>query len=189
MAARFERDYQDNTIATARTEAETAIANAEARAEAVTTRTLMLEQWTEIFGEAEAQRFMEMSDAVSNWYSRETGENADLFYSRYYAEARRSVEGDVIGDLEQSYNRIEGGKARQMTQEDVENYARMLARSESEARAAIRNEPNKADRVAILYALNEIDPDMAERIATSLLDILRQDEGNTFYRLIETGEK
>ena len=158
-------DARATAIATAKTQADAAVKDSETRAEAVTTRTLMLESWTEIFGAEQAQTYMEMSDAFAQWYERETGQSADEFYSRYYEEARKSVEADVIGDLEQSYRVGENVQNRRLTAEDAQNYARMIARSESEARSAIRNEPNKADRIAILKALHDINPDMAESVA------------------------
>lgn len=170
----IEQDVQAETIARAKTEADAGMKAAETRAEAVTTRTLMMEKYTELFGNEQAQTYMEMSDVIAQWYERTTGNSADEFYSRYYEDVRKSAEADVIGDLEQAYNRIEPS-SRKMTQADAQNFARMLARkSEGDVRAAIREEGNKADRIAILNELYALDPEKAQNVARAERDVLFQ---------------
>ncbi len=106
------RDYQQNATAQAKTSADDMTQRAADRAEAVTTRTLMLESWTEIFGSEQAQAYMELSDAIAQWYERTTGGSADEFYSRYYEETRRATEsGDRA--LYQDKESAEGAQAYQ----------------------------------------------------------------------------
>lgn len=177
--ARVEAEARDLEVAGHLTRAEEAIAAAETKAEAVTTRQLLKEKFAEAFGldETQAAAWMELSDSVGSWYAKMTGESADAFYARYYGDVVK-VEGEggreAIEGLQQAYNRIEVAN-RQMTPADAENYARMLVRAgEQEFRSAIRNEPNKADRIAILDAAHEIDPKLAESVARGEMDVLFQ---------------
>lgn len=57
---------------------------------------------------------------------------------------------------------------RRMSSVEVENYARALVRAgEGELRSAVQNEPNPADRVAILEAAHNLDPKMAEEVGAT----------------------
>lgn len=164
----------DDEIALAKTEADTTAQATETHTEAAMTRSIMLEKWSAVMGEEQAHTYMELSDAVAEWYAKKTGTSTDEFYARYYKDIVRAETADYIGDLKQEYQRIEGGQERAMSDEDIQNYARMLARNEGEARSAIRNERNKADRIALLDALHDMNPDMAERIARAEWGALMQ---------------
>jgi len=57
---------------------------------------------------------------------------------------------------------------RRMSSVEVESYARALVRAgEGELRRAVQNEPNPADRVAILDAAHSLDPKMAEAVGST----------------------
>ncbi|CAK0744646.1 hypothetical protein CCP3SC15_1310001 [Gammaproteobacteria bacterium] len=181
MEKRVETASRDEGIASHMTEAEQAITRQETHAEAVTTRQLMKEKFMDAFGldETQADAYMQLSNSLADWYAKTTGADADSFYKDYYADVVKGNEDDFIGGLKQAYGRIEVAD-RKMTATDAENYARMLVRGgEGELTRAIRNEPNKADRIAILDAAHNLNADMAQSVAKSQLDILFQETGQT----------
>ena len=111
-AAKVEAEALDQVVAEHASRVQAAIAESQTRADAVTTRQLLKEKFQEVFGlnEDQAQAYMELSDAVAGWYAKATGESADGFYARYYADV---VGGDVQKAkgaegqrLEQEANRI-----------------------------------------------------------------------------------
>lgn len=98
-AARVEIEAREEAVATHAARAQEATQEAATRAEAVTTRNLLKEKFQDVFGlsDEQAQTYMELSDAVAGWYEKVTGENADAFYTRYYADVVK-VEGDGTVD-------------------------------------------------------------------------------------------
>lgn len=94
-AARVEAEARDLEVAQHMARAEEAIAIAETRAEAVTTRQMLKEKFAYAFGldETQAQAYMELSDAVIGHFAKITGEDADTLYSRYYKDVVK-VEGE-----------------------------------------------------------------------------------------------
>lgn len=103
-AARVERAALEESVADGAARAELAMQDATAHGEAVTTRQLLKEQFETAFqlDEAQATAWMEVADAAAGWFSKVTGGSADDFYSRYYGEVLRDVEGARKGDGELS---------------------------------------------------------------------------------------
>lgn len=180
-AARVEADARDEAVAGHASRAESAIADAEVHADAVTTRNLLKEQFQDVFGlsEDQAQAYMELSDAVAGWYEKVTGENADQFYARYYEDVVKAGPAPdpnqaPLGDGKDALYQIQPVN-RKMTPAEIDGYARALVRAgEGELKSAIRNEASKADRRAILDAAHKLDPSLAENVAKQNLDLLFQ---------------
>lgn len=169
---RVTQDEQDTQVAEAMVRAEEAIAQGEDRAEAASTRNLLKEKFTEAFGltEEQANAYMEMSDALTGWYERVTGESGDIFYSRYYSDVVR-VGDEVDSDLHQIQP-----INRQMSRQEYSDYARALVRAgQDELRRAVQGERTKADRVTLLNEAHKLNARMAEEVARRTADILFQD--------------
>ena len=90
----------------------------------------------------------------------------------------------------EAYPRIEVAN-RKMSDAEVQNYARALVRSgESELRSAVRNESSKADRIALLDAAYQLDPELAKKVAAENRSILFQktaEESNAIPGTISKG--
>jgi diguanylate cyclase with GGDEF domain len=141
----------------------------EARGNAMQTKHILQEKFKDVFGltDEQAEAYMELSESVSNWYMRITGESGDAFYSRYYEDVVSGGEGDLF--------QIEPVN-RRMTPQEVGDYARALVRSGAdELRRAVASEPNKADRIAILTEAHNLNPKLAEQVARQSLSVLFQE--------------
>jgi len=141
----------------------------EERGQAMQTKRILEEKFRDVFGltDEQAAAYMELSESVSEWYMRITGESGDAFYSRYYEDVVSGGEGDLF--------QIEPVN-RRMTPQEVSDYARALVRSGAdELRRAVANEPNKADRVAILTEAHNLNPKLAEQVARQSLSVLFQE--------------
>lgn len=94
-AARVERDATDTAIAEGMVRSEDTLADMQARGDAAMTRQLFREQIQEAFSlsDEQANAYMELSETIAGWYARQTGESADVFYSRYYEDVKAEAEG------------------------------------------------------------------------------------------------
>lgn len=93
VAVEYSNRIMAENVAEQAAQAEITIQEAEYHAEAVTQRTMIMEQLQEAFrlGEDQVAAYSDMSDAVAGWYARMTGESVDDFYNRYFKEVRRGV--------------------------------------------------------------------------------------------------
>jgi hypothetical protein len=166
---------RDEAVATHMTEAEQAITQQASKSNAVMTRKLLEEKFTESFGdEPQVQAFMSVFDAVVGTFARITGENVDSFTARFYEDVMRSNETDFEDGLNQAYGRIEIAE-RTLTQVDFENLARMLVRQgEGELRRAIQSEPNKANRRAILEEVYKLNSKLGDKVARSEIALFQR---------------
>lgn len=112
-AARVEQAALEESVAEGAARAELAMQDATAHGEAVTTRQLLKEQFETAFqlDEAQAAAWMEVADAAAGWFSKVTGGSADDFYSRYYGEVLRDVDGarKADGELSQAGANVKKG--------------------------------------------------------------------------------
>lgn len=168
-AARVEEANRDQAVTDAQARINRDTASMEERGNAMQTKRILEEKFKDVFGltDEQAAAYMELSESIAEWYTRATGESGDAFYSRYYEDVVSGGEGDLF--------QIEPVN-RRMTAQEVGDYARALVRSGAdELRRAVVNENVKADRIAILDAAHQINPQLAESVARRVSDQLFQE--------------
>lgn len=152
-----EKLYQQGVTEKLNVDAELHIREAEARGEMAMTREVLREQLNETgLPDEQVDVLLEMYDANAKTMGPKYGLTPEAFYNRVYG----GITKGGLGELRQ----VEPIN-RRMSPDEVNNYARALVRAgEAELRRAVQNEPNPADRVAILDAAHSLDPKMAEEV-------------------------
>lgn len=112
---------------------------------------------------------MAITDARAEAWAKANGAAPEEWYRTRLANL---IQGGGEADL---FQRIEP-VSRRMSLDEIRNYARALVRSGFDnARRAVANETSRADRLALLDSIHELDPAMGERIARSVNDLLLQE--------------
>jgi hypothetical protein len=161
VTQRQQQEAQDLAIAENITRAQVAVEEIQQAADIAMTRQLLQEKYEQAFPKAkpnEIADWMEISDAALETIGKILGKSRDEMYG-YYRDVLRGQLGT------ESLMQIEPIN-RRLTAAEIGDYARALVRSGAdELRRALQNEPNRADRVALIDAAHRLNPAMAEDVA------------------------
>lgn len=159
VIARQIAEADQEAIAESMTRAQLAVEEQQQTADIAMTRERLEEKYRDAFPKATSEQigdWMKVSDAVLEWIGKQDGKTKAEMYEKY-ADVLRGEDGDLMQDdwLNAS-----------LTPEQIEGYARSLVRAgEGELKSAVRNEPSRSARVALLDAVYKLNPKMAENVA------------------------
>ncbi len=177
-AAQQVRTLEDTTA-----RAESVIRTQEAAGEAKMARELLREQLSALpnLTPDQVETTLQLTDARAQAWARANNATPEEWYRTRLAGIEPGGEPGP-----ESLSQLQPVN-RRMSSDEVAAYARALARAGfDEARRAVANETVPADRMALLDALHQLDPMLAERIARQVTDLLYQENtGPVWYSQLQ----